>query len=135
LYYPKCRILISKIKRRGVAMVDILKRKKALKEKLREITKRKISPTCFVVQDKSRNFEEIRTNYDEKKFGFSAGKFVLISQEPETLALVVGVGIDVDENDGNEELWFLIEGKDGIAYWKGNRADDFSKAGFVLLIL
>lgn len=113
--------------------LGIHERKIALKNKLKKIIKRKISPACFVIRDKEGNFETIRTDYDPQEFGFAPEKFVFVSDECEKIALCVGVGVDVDDKDGVEELWFLMENADGIAYWRGNRSSDFTKE-FTLLL-
>lgn len=111
---------------------NVTERKAGLKEKLRKIA-RHISQSELIVRDKFGVAEKIRTNYNSDEFGFASGKFVFTSPKCDEIGLCVGVGRDADERDSGEELWFLVERKEGIVYWKGYRGNDFFQNGIILI--
>lgn len=117
-------------------MEDSSQIKDQLKKKLEKITKT-LEVGKLLVTGNGGGQIELKTDFDVKKFGYSAGQFVrrvTCSCGCQTsIGLVVGVGKGCPKNPDNEDLWFLWERDRGISHYCESTAKDFEKHGFVLL--
>lgn len=109
-------------------MATIQEKKEALSNKLQEMCIEKASGEGLFIQSPRNGVLNLTTSYDEKVFGFAAGKFIM---RKKVLFLVLGIGdgCPLAENS----LWVLREGDDDVKFLGHKRAADLEAQGYVLV--